>query len=133
MDFIKGKKLSEWLEKINENEREEIAKEIGKNIAKLHNANIIHNDLTTSNMILKNKKVFFIDFGLAFHSSRVEDKAVDIYLFLQALKSKHFSIFDKFSKKVLDEYFKNVEEAEKIKKQLKKVEERGRYKKQRGS
>jgi len=50
MQFIEGKKLSDWLDKLPE--AEQICEEIGKNTAKLHDADIIHGDLTTSNMIL---------------------------------------------------------------------------------
>src|SRR3989344_4979866 len=54
--------------------------EIGVNVSVLHNNHIIHGDLTTSNMILKNKnnEVYFVDFGLSFFSQKVEDKAVDL-------------------------------------------------------
>jgi TP53 regulating kinase-like protein len=133
MDFIDGERLSDYLERYDKNLRKFIANVIGRSIAKIHNANIIHGDLTTSNMIYKEGKIYFIDFGLAFHSNRIEDKAVDIYLLGQAIKSKHYSIYEEFFDNVLKEYFKHVEQSEKIKKQLKKVEERGRYKKQRGS
>ncbi len=50
MEFLEGKKLSESLDDLK-NWRE-VSVEIGKNIAKLHDADIIHGDLTTSNMIL---------------------------------------------------------------------------------
>ncbi len=48
MPFIEGKKLSEYLEQLD---YKEICKIIGNQIAKLHDNNIIHGDLTTSNMI----------------------------------------------------------------------------------
>jgi TP53 regulating kinase-like protein len=48
MPFIEGKKLSENLENLD---WKTICKEIGNQIAKLHDNNIIHGDLTTSNMI----------------------------------------------------------------------------------
>jgi len=52
--FIEGKKLSENLEFLD---WKTICKQIGNQIAKLHDNNIIHGDLTTSNMILvENKK-----------------------------------------------------------------------------
>ena len=35
------------------------------------------------------KKFFFIDFGLGFHSNRIEDKAVDLHLIKEALEAKH--------------------------------------------
>ena len=73
LENIKGRKLAEYLEKLN---LSSICKQLGNSIARVHNAGIIHGDLTTSNMILssKNNKVYLIDFGLGFHSSRVEDK-----------------------------------------------------------
>ncbi|OGJ16846.1 hypothetical protein A3K73_08850 [Candidatus Pacearchaeota archaeon RBG_13_36_9] len=49
MQFIEGKKLSDWLDKLSNSEQ--ICEEIGKQVALLHNADIIHGDLTTSNMI----------------------------------------------------------------------------------
>lgn len=124
MPFIEGKKLSENLEKLD---YKKIGKIIGKNIAKLHDSDIIHGDLTTSNMILKeNGEVIFIDFGLGFISSRIEDKAVDLHLIKQALEAKHFSIHKEAEKIILDNY--NSKDRVKILEQLKKVESRGRYK-----
>ncbi len=55
MPYIKGKKLSEFLNKFSLQKQKLIMKQIGNSIAKLHEANIIHGDLTTSNMILFEK------------------------------------------------------------------------------
>jgi Kae1-associated kinase Bud32 len=52
MDFVKGKKLSENLDNLPLIKQKAILKQIGKDTAKLHDKNIIHGDLTTSNMIL---------------------------------------------------------------------------------
>jgi len=52
MPFIKGKKLSDNLEDFSLKKQKQILRQIGKDVAKLHDANIIHGDLTTSNMIL---------------------------------------------------------------------------------
>jgi TP53 regulating kinase-like protein len=125
MEFIEGKKLSEWLDKLEN--AEEICLQIGRNAAKLHDSNIIHGDLTTSNMILKGDKVFFIDFGLGFNSERIEDKAVDLHLLRQALEAKHFNNWEKLFEAVLKGY--DSKDKENILEQLKKVEARGRYKK----
>ena len=126
MEYIKGKRLSDHLEKLD---YKKVCKQIGKNIAKLHDAGIIHGDLTTSNMILKENKVYFIDFGLGFHSDRIEDKAVDLHLIKQALEAKHHSIYEKAFKAVLSGY-KVSKNYSKTIKQLEKVEKRGRYKQQ---
>lgn len=126
MEFIDGKLVKDVLDNVNKEKRKEICKKIGKNIAELHNLNIIHGDLTTSNFIF-NKKVYFIDFGLSFISNRVEDKAVDLHLLKQALESKHYRHFEECFGFVLDGY-KKVKDFEKIVNRLGKVESRGRYK-----
>jgi Kae1-associated kinase Bud32 len=129
MEFIKGKKLSENLDNLDKKKAYKICEKIGKNIARLHNKDIIHGDLTTSNMLLKkDKQVYIIDFGLSFHSKRIEDKAVDLHLLRQALEAKHFLKWERFFSSVLKGYEK-YQDSEKVLQQLKKVESRGRYKK----
>jgi len=125
MEFIEGKKLSEELDNLGN--AKEVCEKIGENISKLHDSDIIHGDLTTSNMLLRENLVYFIDFGLGFQSKRIEDKAVDLHLLKQALEAKHFLYFEKFFKVVLKGY--KSEDKDKILEQLKKVESRGRYKK----
>ena len=92
----------------------------------MHVQNIIHGDLTTSNMILKNEKVFFIDFGLGFISNKIEDKAVDIHLFKEALEARHFLSWEILFKEFLKGY-EAYPEHKKVLEQMKKVEGRGRY------
>lgn len=125
MQYIAGKKLSDHLDKLKN--KKTIAKQIGKNIAFIHDAGIIHGDLTTSNMILKDKKVFFIDFGLGFHSNKIEDKAVDLHLISQALEAKHHKYHQLIFKAILEGYKKSKNYSRTIA-QLQKVEKRGRYK-----
>ena len=57
IEYISGKRLSDNLEKLN---YQTICKQIGKNIAKLHDSGIIHGDLTTSNMILVERNLQYI-------------------------------------------------------------------------
>jgi len=127
MDFIDGKKLSDYLDKFPLKKQKEVCKLIGESTAKLHDADIIHGDLTTSNMILKNKKVYFIDFGLGFISHKFEDKAVDLHLLKQALEAKHFKNWEILFREVLKEYSKS-KDSEIVLERLNKVEKRGRYK-----
>lgn len=128
MEFIAGKVLSTHLDSSPAKKQHEIAKKIAQATAKMHDKDIIHNDLTTSNMILKQGKVYFIDFGLSFHSAKIEDKAVDIHLLKEALQSKHFKIASKFFKEFVKWYTKSKQGKE-ILKRLEVVESRGRYKK----
>ncbi len=128
MPFINGKKLSIHLDKLKN--KFSIAEQIGKEISKLHKENIIHGDLTTSNMILKRKEIFFIDFGLGFISHKLEDKAVDLHLLKQALEAKHYKNFQKLWQSVEKGYSSfNKSESPKVLERLKAVEKRGRYKK----
>ena len=134
MPYISGKKLSKHLEKLN---YQQISKQLGEILTKLHNQDIIHGDLTTSNMILKSNKkesskeerscLYLIDFGLGFHSHKVEDKAVDLHLLKQALEAKHFTIADKCFKTILKHY--KAEQYKLIIPRIKVIESRGRYKK----
>lgn len=126
MEFIDGKLLSQWLDKFNKNYALEVCKGIGRQIATLHDTDIIHGDFTTSNMILKSNKIYFIDFGLGFHSARVEDKAVDLHLLREALKAKHFKRWQDYFKAVLEGYSAS-KKASFVIERLKKVESRGRY------
>lgn len=124
MDFVKGPTVRDILEKSN---YKKLSSEIGKKVAILHNNNIIHGDLTTSNMIL-NEEVYFIDFGLSFFSHKIEDKAVDLHLLKQALESKHYRIWEKCFKAALEGYKKECKDSSEVLKRLEKVEKRGRYK-----
>ena len=64
-------------------------KKIGKEIAKLHEINVIHGDLNLINIIINKKnQIYFIDFGLGSISQKIEDKATDLLVFKKTLLSK---------------------------------------------
>jgi Kae1-associated kinase Bud32 len=127
IEHIEGLKLSEHLDSLKD--KLEVSETIGKHIALLHNNNIIHGDLTTSNMILRpDNKLFFIDFGLSFHSTKIEDKAVDLHLIKQALEAKHNQCFEDCFKAITKAYTKHSTQSKEILNRLEKVEQRGRYK-----
>ena len=153
MEFINGKKLSEELNSFSLEKQKQICFQIGESTAKLHDKDIIHGDLTTSNIILKEKdldfnrrqlkkscsvpkgeidkeklgSLYFIDFGLGFNSHRIEDKAVDLHLIKQALEAKHFENWKTLFQSIKDGY-KHSKDSKKVLEQLEKVEKRGRYK-----
>lgn len=127
MPFINGKKLSEHLDKFPLKKQKEVCKLIGESTAKLHDADIIHGDLTTSNMILKDDQIYFIDFGLGFISHKFEDKAVDLHLLKQALEAKHFKNWEELFNQIIKSY-KKYKDSKIVLERLNKVEKRGRYK-----
>jgi TP53 regulating kinase-like protein len=103
--------------------------EIGKITATLHKNGIVHGDLTTSNFISKNNKIYAIDFGLAQKSIRIEDHAVDLRLYKEILGSAHVEVMETLWSAFLSGYKSIVgtERFNKILNQLGIIEGRGRY------
>ncbi|XP_017467720.1 PREDICTED: TP53-regulating kinase [Rhagoletis zephyria] len=74
-----------------------LSTQIGSIIGRLHVNNIIHGDLTTSNILINPKvdqnddlyDVIFVDFGLSHYNQSAEDKGVDLYVLERALLSTH--------------------------------------------
>ncbi len=127
MDFVPGEKLKDLLAKGDDYEK--LAYEVGLKISKLHQANIIHGDLTTSNMIVhaETRKLHFIDFGLSSFSDKVEDKAVDLFLLDRALESTHYQHYPAIFDRVIEGY-KGWPEAVTVLERLNAVRKRGRNK-----
>ncbi|RVW54798.1 EKC/KEOPS complex subunit bud32 [Vitis vinifera] len=90
---VKDVFLDFGLHGVAEERMDDIAKQIGDAIGKLHDGNLIHGDLTTSNMLIQSgtNQLVLIDFGLSFTSTLHEDKAVDLYVLERALLSMHSS------------------------------------------
>jgi len=127
MDYLKGKRIKDILNDLSEEERVDICKKIGENIAKLHNNNIIHGDITTSNMILMDDKIHFIDFGLGEKNSELEAKGVDLHVLMEAIDSTHSKHSNCF-KYVLEGYKKELkEDANLVIRKIEEIIKRGRY------
>jgi TP53 regulating kinase-like protein len=126
IEYIDGDRLSQTLNDYTKTKQFSTMQKLGKQMAKLHENNIIHSDLTTSNTILSKSKVFLIDFGLSYISTKTEDKAVDLHLIKQALEAKHFQNHEDLFKAFLKGY--KWEDSIAITKRLVIVEKRGRYK-----
>ncbi len=127
MQFVEGERVKELLNKSDEKTAGEVCVKIGKSIGKLHEADIVHGDLTTSNMILSEGKIFFIDFGLGSFSRRIEDKAVDLKLLRQALQSTHWKILKPCWNNILKGYKQEYRDAEKALQKIEEIDKRARY------
>ncbi len=123
MEFLSGKLMKEFFDKEGSGGVAKVSKTIGHSISKLHQKNLIHNDLTTSNLLLSGKKIYFIDFGLAFHSTRIEDKAMDLVVLKKALMASHPKKFPLIWKNILKGYKPTKE----IINRVEKIEKRVRY------
>lgn len=114
-----------------------------KYLAKIHNNNIIHGDLTSSNILLTYNNsnnieedilfhqefdtFYFIDFGLSYVSQENEDKAVDFYVLRRAIISANPKSEEIFNQ-ILEKYKIYVNNGNSIVNVLLKVEQRGRKK-----
>jgi Kae1-associated kinase Bud32 len=127
MKFVDGQLIRPILNDLSSSEQASLMQEIGRCVGRLHEKDIIHGDLTTSNMIEKDGKVILIDFGLGFVSLKPEDKAVDLHVFRQALTSKHYWHADLCYASFLKGY-STWKGSSDVLKRLEKVEQRGRYK-----
>ncbi len=119
MEYVEGKTVRELFLSGDTS----CAEAVGEGIRKLHNAGIVHNDLTTSNLIVANREVCFIDFGLAQASTSLEDRAVDLAVLKHMLSSTHYSIFESVWPRILKGYG-----AEKrLKAKIAEIESRAKY------
>jgi TP53 regulating kinase and related kinases len=125
LEYVRGNLLRN-----TPNSKSLVYEQLGRNAAVLHSRAIIHGDLTTKNVIVNEELPILIDFGLSFYSDRLEDKAEDLHLLKQALKS---SESDRRALLKFDHAMKGYSEIagginEKvIRKQIAKIELRGRY------
>ncbi len=128
MSFIPGSPLKKIIPKMDRKSLHETFNLVGSLVGRLHKGGIVHGDLTTSNMILKDDALFLIDFGLGDHTFDLEARGVDIHLMRRALESSHHEV----SKWAYEGFISGYEEimCDEIKDILKRVSEirrRGRY------
>lgn len=98
---ITVKSYIQMVVKENRSDTEQVLKslciEIGNIVGRMHANNIIHGDLTTSNILINPHEannfdkfdIIFIDFGLSHYNQATEDKGVDLYVLERALLSTH--------------------------------------------
>jgi TP53 regulating kinase-like protein len=130
MEYLNGPRLKEALLKMDQSDLKRMCALVGSLIGRLHLNGIVHGDLTTSNMILRDEaKLFFIDFGLSDYSSEVEARGVDLLLMSRAFKSTHFALHSRAFEAVVDGYERVVgrDETECVLRKMHEIEKRGRY------
>lgn len=122
IEKIPGRQLKEVID-----DKNNLAMKLGIEIGKLHDLDIIHGDLTTSNAIVNEEEVYLIDFGLSFHSKRTEDYATDLHLLKNVLKTSHSEKHEELWENILEGY-KSVSNEKDIETVLEEIEKRARYK-----
>ena len=107
----------------------ECCKEIGHIVGVLHKNGIMHGDLTTSNFILFQNKLYVIDFGLSQRTEKLEDCAVDLRLIKEILNSAHAKIMEPSWKNFISGYKKVLGQStcNRVLHLVSVIESRGRY------
>ncbi|XP_036840000.1 EKC/KEOPS complex subunit TP53RK isoform X2 [Oncorhynchus mykiss] len=129
-DHIASTPLSS-AQKIPEERLDQLAKKMGQILAKMHDEDVVHGDLTTSNMLLKagtesgETELVLIDFGLSYISALPEDKGVDMYVLEKAFLSTHPNTEALFEK-LLKAYAASSKKSHAVIKKLDEVRLRGR-------
>ncbi|XP_078437418.1 protein kinase superfamily protein [Wolffia australiana] len=131
-EYIEGPSVKDVLlefgsSRVDPEKLADMALQIGRAIAKLHDGGLVHGDLTTSNMILQTGTgcLVLIDFGLSFTSTLPEDKAVDLYVLERALLSMHSSCGDVMDQ-ILAAYRRSSKQWSATFNKLAQVRQRGR-------
>ena len=125
MELIDGRMVKDILNSKYKNKRE-LCRNIGACIGTLHRNHIVHGDLTTSNMLLSNDRLYFIDFSMGAKSKEIEEKGVDLHLLHEAFKSSH-PTDPKLFESALKGYKSEYPDAHLVLDKMKEIEKRGRY------
>lgn len=131
MEKIHGNLVKDIMDSLSSEDRFNLAKKIGYNIGLMHNKDIIHGDITSSNMMVDDKGNFvFFDFGLGGYSDLVEDKATDLLVLKKSFQSIDYEIANETFNWILDGYIDSYEDdlnKNMILNKIKEIESRGRY------
>jgi len=103
--------------------------EAGRIVGRLHAVGIMHGDLTTSNMILRESdgRCVLIDFGLSQVTSEIEQRGVDLHVMFQTLKSTNPKEAGVFSAAFARGYAETFSGAGEVLAREQEIELRGRY------
>lgn len=89
MQYIDGQRLNSILYSLPDHGRISLERTFGGEIALLHRAGMAHGDLTTSNVIVAEGVLYFVDFSMASRHADLEHQGVDLRLLKEVYKSTH--------------------------------------------
>jgi len=129
MEYINGPTLKEELLRASRSVRQSRCRTLGGLLARMHDGGIVHGDLTVSNVLSENGKLFMIDFGLGEFSNKVEDWGVDLLLLMRVLKSTHYRFHSSLFEAFVEGYSEEVgqKRSEEVLRKMREIEKRGRY------
>lgn len=114
LEKIEGKQLKKVI-------TPELCEKTGELVGRMHSAQVVHGDLTTSNFLVSSDGIVAIDFGLAYASRKPEDFATDLHVFEEVVTPECMVAF-------LEGYVKTNAKTKEVLARLEKLKKRGRYK-----
>lgn len=127
MERIFGPRVKDLFNELPMEEARKLAKAMGRVVALLHANDIVHGDLTTSNMLMRDDgAICMIDFSLGEKTNAVEKKGVDLHLLFEAFHSAHY-MREELLEDFLESYKERFAGAGEVIQRVKEIEKRGRY------
>ena len=126
MEEVKGVRVKDALNELPSDRARMVCERIGEIAADLHANDIVHGDLTTSNMLLEDERIVLIDFSLGSKTSELEDKGVDMHLLEEAFHSAHHERSELFES-VRSAYASAYSLGDQVLAKVREIEKRGRY------
>lgn len=132
MEYVEGPSLARVIDE-DPVAAAKLVERLGAQTARLHEAGIAHGDLTTSNAVAGNGRVFVIDFGLSSLKAPKLDMAVDIHLLLRSLESTHPEHVETMLQAFLEGYssVRGREQAREMMELVREIRLMGRYRSER--
>ena len=129
MEHVAGTRMKDAVSEGGSSDAGPLFRKLGSSVARLHEAGIMHGDVTTANVIIRGGDLVFIDFGLSAHTTRVEDFAVDLRLIKETITGAHAAVAPQAIEALFEGYTDVVGEkaAKAARRQLRQIERRGRY------
>jgi len=124
MEYVSGTRVKEFLLSGGDIG---IMRDVGRSVGTLHSNRIVHGDLTTSNIIIRDGKLVFIDFGLGEVSDSIEDFAVDLVCFEKSFQATHYDVMDDAWPLFLEGYRSVFPRAPEVLRRVDEVKRRARY------
>ncbi len=130
MTRVEGTPARDGLDRMGLRASQLVFRELGRQVALLHQGGIVHGDLTTSNIVIAQGNLpFILDFGMSSYSSEAEDRGVDLHLLKRSIATSHAIDAESCSKAVWLGYREVLgpTEASKSFRKTREIARRGRY------
>jgi len=126
LEDVQGPQFKEHFAKVPAKERLGLARELGRAVALLHRHDLVHGDLTTSNILVTPSGLCFLDLSMGEHSAELEAKGVDLHLLIEAFHSAHPGC-DRELEAVLSAYRGAYRDGARVVAKAEEIARRGRY------